>query len=391
MPDAIETAAFTRPRRLKIAGVVLTGGVVAIIGLGALSRVHVDQSLKAWTRDQVAPTVTLASVAGGGERELALPGTIQAFYTAPIHARTSGYLKRWYADIGDQVKAGQVLAEIDTPDLDQQVLQARAELASAQANQRLASTTAKRWDGLLAQDAVSRQEAEEKAGDLAARVAAVNAARANLNRLLTLESFKRLTAPFDGVVTERNTDIGALISVGGANDTALFTVADLHRLRIYVSIPQAYSALIKPGDAARLTVPEFAGQTFKASVVSDARAIAANGGVKVELQLDNLDGRLRPGAYAQVTFAVAAGPGAARVPATALLFRQQGPVVAVVDARGRARITPIVISRDLGTSVEVGAGLSPGEKVIDNPPDAIANGEAVRVAAIASTAGHAKP
>ena len=391
MPDAIETAEFTRPRRLKAAGIALTGLAVAVVGVGALNRVRADQSLKTWTRDQVAPTVTLTTVEGGAARQLALPGTIQAFYTAPIHARTSGYLKRWYANIGDQVKAGQLLAEIDTPDLDQQVLQARAELGSAQANQRLAATTAKRWDGLLAQDAVSRQEAEEKAGDLAARDADVKAARANLDRLLTLESFKRLTAPFDGVVTERNTDIGALISVGGANDTALFTVADQHRLRIYVSIPQAYSALIKPGDAARLTVPEFAGQTFPAKVVNDARAIAANGGVKVELQLDNIDGRLRPGAYAQVAFTVASGPGAARVPATALLFRQQGPIVAVVDPGGRARITPVVISRDLGTSVEIGAGLSPGAKVIDNPPDAIANGEAVRVAASASTAGHAKP
>ena len=291
---------------------------------GLVARVTADQGLKTWSRAQAIPTISLAKVAGGGERQLILPGDVQAFNTAAIHARVSGYLKRWYVDIGTPVKAGQVLADIDTPDLDQQVLQARADLATAQANQSLAATTAKRWAGLVAQDAVSRQEADEKAGDLTAKSSLVNASRANLNRLLALESFKRITAPFDGVVTTRSTDIGALITTGGANDPALFTIADQKRLRVYVRTPQNYSALIHHGMTADLSVPEYPGQIFKATVANDARAIAAQtGAMLVELQLDNSDGRLKSGEYAQVTFQLPSAAGVTRIPASALQYRHE--------------------------------------------------------------------
>jgi RND family efflux transporter MFP subunit len=390
MPEPIDALRHTPPRHLKLVGVGAACVAVLVVAAGLFARVNADQALKTWTHDQAVPTVALAKVAGGGEREMVLPGDVQAFYNAPIHARTSGYLKRWYVDIGAPVKAGQLLAEIDTPDLDQQVLQARANLATAQANQRLSATTAKRWEGLVAQDAVSRQEADEKAGDLAARTSAVNAAAADLNRLLAQQSFKRIVAPFDGVVTSRNTDIGALISVGGAADTALFTVADQHRLRIYVSVPQSYSALIRHGQSAKLSVPEYPGQTFTASVVNDAQSVGANGALLVELQLDNADGRLKPGSYAQVTFGLTSAATTTQVPATAVLFRHDGPTVAVVGPDNRVKIQPIKIARDLGTQVEVGAGVGPGDKVIDNPPEALVDGDTVKIAAPVKGAAHAQ-
>ena len=390
MPEPIDALRHTPPRHLKLVAVGAACVAALVVAAGLFARVQADQSLKTWTHDQAIPTVALATLAGGGQRDLVLPGDVQAFYNAPIHARTSGYLKRWYVDIGAPVKAGQLLAEIDTPDLDQQVLQARANLATAQANQRLSATTARRWEGLVAQDAVSRQEADEKAGDLAARSSAVNAAIADLNRLLAQQSFKRILAPFDGVVTSRNTDIGALISVGGAADTALFTVADQHRLRIYVSVPQSYSALIKHGQVAKLTVPEYPGQTFTASVVNDAQSVGANGALLVELQLDNAEGKLKPGSYAQVTLGLASAVTTTQVPATAVLFRHDGPTVAVVGPDNRVKIRPIKIARDLGAQVEVGAGVAPGDKVIDNPPEALVDGDTVKIAAPAKGAPHAQ-
>jgi RND family efflux transporter MFP subunit len=387
-PQANQGAMSTR--RLKLAGVAALALAAVVVVAGIAARVHADQSLKTWTHDQAIPTVSLASVDGGGHADLVLPGDVQAFYNAPIHARTSGYLKRWYADIGAPVKAGQVLAEIDTPDLDQQVLQARANLATSQANQRLSAITAKRWEGLVAQDAVSRQEADEKTGDLAARNSAVNAAKADLDRLLAQQSFKRITAPFDGVVTSRNTDIGQLISVGGSADTALFTVADQHRMRIYVSVPQNYSALVHRGLTAQVSVPEYPGQDFTASVVNDAQSVGRGGAMLVELQIDNPDGRLKPGAYAQVAFKLASAATTTKAPATAILFKHDGPTVAVVGSDSHVKIRPVTIVRDLGTEVEIGAGLQPGERVIDNPPEALVDGDLVRVAGGAQGAAHAR-
>jgi RND family efflux transporter MFP subunit len=367
--------------RLKLGGAIALG-VAAVVVLGGLvTRVSADQGLKTWTQAQAIPTIGLARIEGGGERQLVLPGDVQAFYTAPIHARVSGYLKRWYADIGTPVKAGQLLAEVDTPDLDQQVLQARADLATAQANQSLAATTAKRWSGLVAQDAVSRQEAEEKAGDLAAKTSLVNAARANLNRLLALESFKRITAPFAGVVTTRSTDIGALIAAGSPTDAALFTVADQRKLRVYVRVPQNYSALVHPGLVAELTVPEYPGQTFPAVVAGSAQAVGAQSGAElVELQLDNSQGRIKSGDYAQVTFRLTSAANTTRIPVTAIQYRHNGPVVAVVGPDSHVRIRPVVLSRDLGSTVEIGAGLTAADRVVDNPPESLADGDLVRIA-----------
>jgi RND family efflux transporter MFP subunit len=369
-------------RRLKVAGAVAVGVAAVVVVAGLVTRVSADQGQKTWTSQQAIPTISLARIDGGGERQLDLPGDVQAFYTAPIHARVSGYLKRWYADIGTPVKAGQVLADIDTPDLDQQVLQARADLATAQANQSLAATTSKRWQGLVAADAVSKQEAEEKFGDLAAKTALVNASKANLNRLLALESFKKITAPFAGVVTTRSTDIGALISAtGGPTDPALFTVADQHKLRVYVRVPQNYSALVHKGLEADMTVPEYPGQVFKAVVANNAQAVSAQSGAElVELSLDNPDGRLKSGDYATVSFRLTSPVTTTRIPVTAIQYRHVGPVVAVVGPDNHVKIRKVVVSRDLGSSVEIGSGLSAADKLVDNPPESLVDGDLVRIA-----------
>jgi membrane fusion protein, multidrug efflux system len=311
---------------------------------------------------------------------------VDAFFAAPIHARVNGYLKAWYTDIGAKVRSGQVLAIIDTPDLDQELAQAKANLATAQANQQLAAATAKRWNSLLAQDAVSKQETEDRNGDLAAKTAATNAAAANVQRLVALEGFKRITAPFDGVVTARTTDIGQLIAAGNPNDPGLFTVSDVHRLRIYVSVPQAYTAQIHVGQVVNLTVPEYPGRTFQATVITTAGAVGAQSGAQqVEAQTDNLDGALKPGDYAQVSFGLPAQGGAIQVPASALLFRHDGMNVAVVGADGRVTLKPVKVATDLGAVVELASGIAPTDRVIDNPPDSLINGERVRVAAPAKS------
>jgi len=390
MPDEIEAAPADRPailnheppRRLKAVGVAALCLAAGIVAFGALSRVQADQNLRRWTGAQATPVVRLANAGGDANgQDLVLPGAIQAFYTAPIHARVSGYLKRWYADIGSHVKAGQVLAEIDTPDLDQQLNQAKADLATAVANQQLSQTTAQRWAGLLAKDAVAHQDADNKNGDLAAKTALVASARANVQRLEALESFKRITAPFDGVVTTRSTDIGALISVGGPTDIPLFTVAAEDRLRVYVQVPQNYSADIKPGMTASFTVPEHAGRAFAAQVAASADAITPQSGtLNVQLQIDNSDHQLKPGDYAQVRFDLPRDGGAIRLPASALMFRDTGMSVAVLGPGGRVAIKPVSIGRDLGATVDIAYGLTAADRVIDNPPDSLRAGDVVRIA-----------
>jgi RND family efflux transporter MFP subunit len=363
---------------LKLAGLIALIVAAIIVVLGLMSRLKSEHDLKTWTADQAIPTVTLAKVVGGSASTLVLPGSVQPFSSASIHARVPGYLKKWYVDIGANVKEGQLLAEIDTPDLDQQVTQARADLVTAQANQKLSESTSKRWTDLLASDAVSHQEADEKAGDLAARQSLSNAAKANLDRLLALESFKRITAPFAGVVITRSTDVGALIGL----DTALFTVADQHRMRIYVRVPQTSSSLIHAGQTAELTAPEYPGQVFNAVVASDARAVdAQTGGLLTELQIDNASGMLKAGEYVQVSFNLPAVKGQGIVvPSTALLYRDNGPAVVLLSPDNTVTVHPVKIAQDLGANIEIASGLSPQDKVADNPPENIATGDKVQIA-----------
>ncbi|MEJ0066256.1 MAG: efflux RND transporter periplasmic adaptor subunit [Caulobacteraceae bacterium] len=388
MPEQPEHLRHTRPRWLKTAGVAALCAAVAFAVIGVVTRVSADQQVKHWTDTQSVPTVSVISLNNAGAQSLVLPGDVQAFNSAPIFARVSGYLKAWYVDIGAPVKAGQTLAEIDTPDLDQQLLMAKADLGTALANQHLSQTTAVRWAGLLAQDAVSQQDADTKNGDLAAKVALTAAARASVARLEALEAFKRITAPFDGVVTTRSTDIGDLISAGAPTSTPLFTVADESRLRIYVSVPQNYSADIKPGMTASFTVPERPGRSFVASLAATADAITPQSGtLLIQLQIDNADHALKPGDYALVRFSLPTQTGAVQIPASALMFRDTGMSVAVIGPDGRAAIRPVAIGRDLGATVEIASGVTSADKVIDNPPDSLRAGDAVQIAAAGNPAG----
>ena len=293
-------------------------------------------------------------------------------------------MKEWYKDIGAIVHRGDVLADIDTPELDQQIEQVKADLANAEAAQKLSETTAARWSSLLAVDAVSKQEAEEKAGDLAVKSAQVNAAKANVDRLQSMKTFARITAPFDGVVTERTIDVGALVNAGsGSVGSPLFTVSDMHKIRVYVQVPQNYSAQIHDRMSAELSLPEYPGETFSARLVSTSNAISDQSNtLLVQLEADNANGKLKPGEYAQVSLQLPAGGGMLRIPSSALMFRGDGLRVATVGKDNRVVMKPIQIANDLGPQVEVNSGLDASDEVIDNPPDSLAAGDAVRIAGV---------
>ena len=389
MPEEPNPLRHTLPPRLKTVGVAALCVALGVAGIGLVTRVSADQSVKKTTDAAAIPTVSVVTLnGGGGPQTLVLPGELQAFNTAPIYARVSGYLRSWKVDIGAPVTTGQTLGEIDTPDLDQQLAMAKADLGTALANEHLSRTTAVRWAGLLAQDAVSQQDADTKNGDLAAKVALTAASRANVARLEALEAFKRIVAPFNGVVTTRSTDIGDLIAAGAPSSTPLFTVADESRLRIYVQVPQNYSADIKPGMTASFTVPEYPGRSFVASLSANANAIVPQSGTLLaQLQIDNTDRALKPGAYAQVRFNLPADAGAIQIPSTALMFRDAGMSVAVVGPTGRVAIRPIAIGRDLGATVVIASGLTTADRVIDNPPDSLEAGDRVRIATAGAPGG----
>jgi RND family efflux transporter MFP subunit len=368
-----------RVRRLALIAVALAL-VLAVWGI--VSRLSARNTLEREAAAAAVATVaTVKPSRGPASSNLVLPGSVQAYYEAPIYARTSGYLKVWHTDIGTTVKKGQLLAEIDTPEVDQQLRQAQADLATAQANYELARTTNERWQGLLATESVSQQDADQRAGDAAAKDAARQSATANLARLRDLESFKRVVAPFAGVVTERNTDVGALINAGQNPGSALFRVADTHRLRIYVSAPQAYAAAIQPGLAAALVFADRPAQRYSAAVTSTARALdAASRTLQVELQIDNPAGELLPGSYAQVHFTLSAGANTLRVPVNTVLFRAQGLQVATLDHDHRVHLKSITQGRDFGTEIEVLTGVDADDILVVNPPDSISEGAPVRIA-----------
>lgn len=377
-------------RTLKRVGIGAAVLALGVVGFGIVSRVHTTNELRATAAEAGVPTVTVvAPRADGAANALVLPGNVQAYNSATIYARTTGYVRRWLADIGDHVSAGQTLAILDAPEVDQQLAQAQADYQTALANQRLAGTTAKRWSAMLKQDAVSRQEADEKAGDLAARSAVANAALANVKRLRALQGFTRLDAPFDGVVTSRSAQIGALVVAGNAAAQPLFTVSDTHRMRIYVRVPQGYSASVHPGMAATLSLPEYAGRSFAATMTRSAGAIDPQSGTAlVELQADNPERALKPGAFAQVRFEVGQGQGnRLTLPGSAILYGNDGPTVAVVGANGVVTVKRVSIARDEGNTVQISSGVTATDRVIDSPPDAIRTGDKVRIAAKGATNG----
>jgi RND family efflux transporter MFP subunit len=377
-------------RRLVVSGVIGIAIVVTVVAAGVTLRAVDARNLKSWTNAQAVPTVTVIHpVSAANGPTLDLPSHLEAYSRAPIFARVSGYLKSWDVEIGTPVKAGQLLAVIESPELDQQLLQARADLASAQANAALAGTTAKRWQALLGTDSVAQQEVDERTGDYTAKKAAVAAAQANVDRLLATKGFERIVAPFDGVVTARDTDVGALINAGsGGVGQELFVVSDVKRLRVYVQVPQSYAPDVRSGTTATLTVPEYPGQRFSARVVASADSVnAASGTTLVQLLVDNTDGKLLPGGFASLQFKLPVQQNAVRVPASALVFDAHGLRVATLGANSQVVFRTVTINRDFGDAVEIGSGLGATDRVIDTPPDGLVDGDRVQVASTATKGG----
>jgi RND family efflux transporter MFP subunit len=369
-------------KRLMLLGIGGLSLAALLVASGLAARTRHEQAVAAWTETAAVPQVLVfqpqPNVLGD---TLRLPAHLEAWSKAPIHARVSGYLKDWTQDIGAKVAAGQVLAHIDSPDLDQQVAQARARVVQQQANARLAQTTAERWQHLLASHSVSRQEADEKSSNAAAAKANAEAAAADYARLSALEDYKTIRAPFAGTLTARHTDIGQLIKADNDSDPELFDLVDTHKLRLYVPIPQNYASVIRPGLEAQLTVPEHPGQHFSAQLVGDSTAIDPRSGTLLaQFVAANPDGALMPGDYAEATLAIPADTHGVSIPASALIFRAQGTQVAVIDRAKRVHLRSIHIGLDLGERLVIDQGLHATDHVIDNPPDALREGDRVQLA-----------
>jgi membrane fusion protein, multidrug efflux system len=378
-------------RKLGIMGVLASIALVVVVITGIRAREQSDEKLKEWTEDQAVPTVAVTQPdAKITNPTIELPGRLEAYYRAPIFARVQGYLKSWSADIGARVKAGQVIAEIEAPDLDQQLMQAKADLASAEASAKLSAATLARRKTLIASNFVSMQEIDERTADLSNKDGTVKADQANVERLEALSAYKKITAPFDGIVTARDTDVGALINAGGGSGPAMFVVSDISKLRVYVNVPQNYVPQIKIGAKAQLTAPEYANRTFQATVEASAQSVdVASGTTRMQLGLDNNTGELMPGGYANVRLGLQRDGVPLSIPASALIFNQNGLRVATVGSDDKIQFKTVTIARDLGRTIELASGLTLEDRVVVTPPDGIADGDQVRVAG--STAKAAKP
>jgi RND family efflux transporter MFP subunit len=391
-----ETPPSAPPRNLRRIGLIAAAAAVVIALFGILQRRSHEAEVTQWTQQQAIPIVAVISPhAGAAVQRLVLPGTVQAWYEAPIYARVPGYLKNWYFDYGAHVKKGDILAEIETPDLDAQLAAAQGKLNSAravvkvrEAEKQFAETTYQRWRD-SPKGVVSEQEQESKQADYNSALARLNSATAEVaadqgevDRLQALESFKNITVPFDGVVTARETDIGALINAGsGGNGPELFRVADIHKMRVYVQVPQQLSAEIKAGLTAELHLPQYPEKTFKAAVATTSSAINTSARtLLVELHADNPDGLLQPGAYAQVDFELPSNPNVVQVPTSALIFREHGMEVATIGTGDKIELKPVTLGRNLGTEVEVVKGLTLSDRVVNSPPDSLADGDTVSIA-----------
>lgn len=373
-----------KPRRSRgiwiaiIALLIVAGVVIA----GIVPREKAKAALKVETDDLAVPTVAaIHPKMGAPQTEIVLPGNVQAFIDSPIYARTNGYLKKWYADIGTHVSRGQLLAEIETPEVDQQLDQARADLNTAQANARLAEITATRYQDLAKTEAVSKQDVDNAVGDFAAKKAMVESAQSNVKRLEQLQSFEKIYAPFDGVITARNTDIGHLINSGaGGPATELFHIAETHSLRVFINVPQEYSGATDPGMTADLTMEQFPGKHFKGRLVRTANAIdPTSRTLLIEVDVDNPTGEILPGAYAQVHLKVPSGTPAVILPVSAMLFRSEGLQVATVENGDQVQLRSVTVGRDFGNEIEVLAGIKSSDWVIMNPSDSLVSGEKVHL------------
>ncbi len=381
MPPTEQRRPVSR-RKLGIFGVVAGVVLVLVVITGIRAREDSSTKLKEWTDNQAIPTVAVALPdAKVMNPTIDLPGRLEAYYRAPIFARVSGYLKSWDADIGAKVKAGQVLAEIEAPDLDQQLLQARADLASQQASAKLSEATLTRRKTLIASNFVSMQEIDERSADLSNKKAAVNSGQANVERLEALAGYKKITAPFDGVVTARDTDVGALINAGGGSGPAMFVISDISKLRVYVNVPQNYVPSIKIGAKAVITMPEYPNRTFAATVEASSQSVdVGSGTTRMQLALDNAKGELMPGGYANVRLTLQNDNVPLHIPASALIFNQSGLRVATVGPDDKILFKPVTIARDLGREIEIASGLTADDRIIVAPPDGLADGDQVRVA-----------
>jgi len=366
-------------------GFWVAAGCVLVLGLGIYAGVQgrrgADAALTRATKEAATPMVAVTHpIASAATDELVLPGTARAFTDAPIYARASGYLKRWHVDIGARVTKGQVLAEIETPELDQQLRQARAELDTARANMELSRKTAERWQTLSGSGFVSRQETDEKVGDLNAKTAIVESNAANVRRLEDIQGFQKVYAPFDGVITARNTDIGALIDAGaGGQARELFRLAAIDKLRVFVSVPQTYAQAARPGTPTTVTLEEAPDKVLRGTLARTSNALDPTSRTMLsEVEVDNPKGDVLPGAFVVVRLRVGRETRGLTIPANALLFRSEGLRVAVVR-NGRAELVPIKLGRDYGRSVEVVSGLGPADTIILDPADSLVSGTPVRV------------
>jgi RND family efflux transporter MFP subunit len=366
-------------------GPILGGTILLLAAIGAAvwgvsTRTRALGEVTQETREMAVPTVAVTTPQQAApQQEIVLPGTMQAFADAAVYARVNGYLKRWTADIGARVQKGQLLAEIDTPELDQQLMQARADLATAEANARLAQTTAERYRDLIKTDSVSRQDLDNANGNLEAKLAAVESARAGVKRLEQLQAFRRIEAPFEGVITARNTEVGALID-SGSNAKELFHVASMHTLRVFINVPEVYSRAAAPGLKADLTLKEFPDKQFTGTLVRTSNAIdVASRTLLTEIDVDNANGELLAGSYAEVHLKLPTPSTTMKLPVDAVIFKGDGLQVAMIDGANRVRMLSVVAGRDFGDSVEIVSGLSGRERVIVNPPDSLTDGQTVRV------------
>ncbi|WP_062387322.1 efflux RND transporter periplasmic adaptor subunit [Pseudomonas abietaniphila] len=369
-------------KRLMLTGVGGLTLAALLVANGLAARTRHDHAVAAWTERQSVPVVTVVSPSQNAQGDtLQLPARLEAWSKASINARVSGYLRDWRADIGTRVQAGQVLAQIDSPELDQQLAQARAHLAQQQATARIAETTATRWQHLLATHSVSQQEVDEKVSAAAAAKADMQAAAADCQRLSDLTAYKTIRAPFSGTITARNTDIGQLIKADDGGGTPLFSMADTHRLRLYVPVPQNYASVIRPGMQVRLSVPEHPGQTYTATLMGDSTAVDPRSGTLLaQFVVDNPADALLPGDYADATLPVSAGSQGVSIPASALIFRAKGTQVATLDHAGHVHLRTIHIAMDLGDRLVIDQGLNAADRVVDNPPDALRENDPVQLA-----------
>ena len=368
-------------RKLGILGVVAVAGALTLVVTGIRAREDANVKLKEWTDDQAAPAVALIYPDPGAlSASLDLPGRLEAYYRAPIFARVNGYVKSWNADIGARVKAGDVIAEIDAPDLDQQLLQARADLTNQQASAKLSEVTLARRKTLIASNFVSMQEIDERTADLSNKNASVNSSQANVERLEALAGYKKITVPFDGIVTARNTDVGALINAGGGSGPPMFIISDIKKLRVYVNVPQNYVPSVKIGAKAKIAVPEYPTRTFEATVEASAQSVdVTSGTTQMQLGLDNSAGELMPGGFANVKLVLQREGVPLHIPASALIFDQKGLRVATVTSDNKVLFKPVTIARDLGRDIELASGVTVEDRVISTPPDGIIDGDTVRV------------